>query len=70
VANHINTILEDFKTKHKDIKPTFYLSYSKEFIDKLALLFEEDCSIIFDPEVANHKANPVMQSLLRQLNLY
>lgn len=67
VAKHIHSVIQEIRKKHKNIMPVIYLSYAEEHIDRLALLFYEECTIEYNPIRANEIALPVLESLLNNI---
>ena len=68
VAKHIHTVIQELRKKHKNIMPIIYLSYAEEYIDRLALLFDEECTIEYNPLIADEIAYPVLESLLNKIS--
>jgi len=68
VAKHIYNVIQDLREKHKNIMPVIYLSYAEEYIDRLALLFDEECTIEYNPTIADKIALPVLESLLNKIS--
>ena len=69
IAKHIHNVIQELRNKHKNIMPVIYLSYAEEYIDKLALLFDEECTIEYNPMIADKIALPVLESLLKQISV-
>ena len=67
VAKHIHSVIQEVRKKHKNTIPIIYLSYAEEHIDRLALLFDEECTIEYNPAMANKIALPVLESLLNNI---
>ncbi len=67
VAKHIHSVIQEVRKKHKNIMPVIYLSYAEEHIDRLALLFDEECTIEYNPTMADKIALPVLESLLNNI---
>jgi len=67
VAKHIHSVIQKVRKNHKNIMPVIYLSYAEEHIDRLALLFDEECTIEFNPAIADKIALPVLESLLNNI---
>ncbi len=67
VAKHIHSVIQEVRKKHKNIMPVIYLSYAEEHIDRLALLFDEECTIEYNPAMADKIALPVLESLLNNI---
>ena len=67
VAKHIHSVIQEVRKKHKNIMPVIYLSYAEEHIDSLALLFDEECTIEYNPAMADKIALPVLESLLNNI---
>jgi len=67
IAKHIHSVIQEVRKKHKNIMPIIYLSYAEEHIDRLALLFDEECTIEYNPAMADKIALPVLESLLNNI---
>ena len=67
VAKHIHSVIQEVRKKHKNTIPIIYLSYAEEHIDRLALLFDEECTIEYNPTMADKIALPVLESLLNNI---
>ena len=67
VAKHIHSVIQELRKKHKNIMPVIYLSYAEEHIDRLALFFDEECTIEYNPAMADKIALPVLESLLNNI---
>ena len=60
VAKHIHSIIQELRKKHKNIMPVIYLSYGEEYVDRLALLFDEECTVVFYPAITDKIVLPVL----------
>ena len=68
VAKHVHSVIQELRKNHENIMPVIYLSYAEEYIDRLALLFDEECTIEYNPTTANEIALPVFESLLNKIS--
>jgi hypothetical protein len=68
VAKHIYSLIQELRKKYKNIMPVIYLSYAEEYIDRLAVLFDVECTIEYNPTIANKIALPLLESLLNKIS--
>ena len=69
VENHIKILLKELKIKQPNVKPTIYFSYAKKYLEQLSLKFKTECTLEFNPIVADEIALSVAKTFLNK-NLF